>query len=54
MVCGVEFDADAEGWRDYFAGLGEDFKDEAGAFGWCAAIFVCAEVCLGLLVCSGA
>jgi hypothetical protein len=49
VIGGVELDADREGWRNYFAGLGEDFEDETGAFFGGAAVGVGAEVCLGWL-----
>lgn len=54
VVRGIEFDADAEGCRDNFAGLGQDVEDEAGAFLGGAAVLVCAEVCLAAeeLVCQ--
>lgn len=49
MVCGVQFNADAERRGDDLADLGDDVQDELGSFFGGAAIGVCAMVCLRLL-----
>jgi hypothetical protein len=48
VICGVEFYADGEGCRHYFAGFGEDVQHEACAFLSCATVLIGAEVCLAV------